>query len=105
MATRHHKSTKRLRKRKALPQWQFKRFKQTLMIQLTQLDDDLQKLLQNHAFLEHAVINLAADELEPELWLAGAITYQRYLKESGDNITEHLQQVRQWIIKQAENIY
>ena len=97
MATRHHKSTKRLHKRKAVPQRQFKRFKQTLMIQLTQLDDDLQKLLQNHAFLEHAVINLAADELEPELWLAGAVTNQRWLKQTGDNIAEQLRQVRLWI--------
>ena len=97
MAIRHHKSSKRLHKRKAVPQRQFKRFKQTLITQLTQLDDDLHKLLQNHAFLEHAVINLAADELEPELWLDGAVSHQRWLKKSNDDIAEQLRQVRQWV--------
>ena len=97
MAIRHHKSSKRLHKRKAVPERQFKRFKKTLTTQLTQLDDDLQNLLQNHAFLEHAVINLAADELAPELWLAGAVTNQRWLKQTGDNIAEQLRQVRLWI--------
>jgi hypothetical protein len=97
MATRHHKSSKRLHKRKAVPQRQFTRFKRTLTTRLTQLDDDLHSLLQNHAFLEHAVINLAADELEPELWLAGAVTHQRWLKQSGENIAEQLRQVRHWV--------
>ena len=73
------------------------RFKQALNLRLAQLDDDLHNLLQNHAFLEHAVINLAADELEPELWLAGVVTYQRWLKQSGDNIAKQFRQVRQWV--------
>ena len=73
------------------------RFKQALNFRLAQIDDELHDLLQNHAFLEHAVINLAADELAPELWLAGAVTHQRWLKQSGDNITEQLRRVRQWV--------
>ena len=91
---KNSKADKRLRKTKTIPQHQFIRFKQTLNARLAQLDDDLHSLLQNHAFLHHAVINLAADELAPELWLAGALTTEQWLQQSGRNLTEQLQQTR-----------
>ena len=100
MALKNSQSSICLRKtkrEKTILQRKHARFKQALNLRLAQLDDDLHTLLQNHAFLEHAVINLAADELEPELWLAGAITHQRWLKQSGGNIVEQLRQVRQWV--------
>ena len=77
---KNSKSGARLRKTKSAKttlQRKHTRFKQALNIRLTQLDDDLNNLLQNHAFLEHAVINLAAEELEPE-WVCYEIELNLY---------------------------
>ena len=94
---KNSKAGKRLRKTKIIPQRQFTRFKQTLNVRLTQLDDDLYNLLQGYTFLYRALVNMAADGSEPESWLTGAMVAQRWLQQSGRNLTEKLQQTRQWI--------
>ena len=100
MAVKHSQSSiypHKTKRAKTTLQRKHTRFKQVLNLRLAQLDDDLHNLVQNHAFLEHAVINLAADELDPELWLAGAITNRRWLKQSSDDIAKQLRQIRLWV--------
>ena len=57
------------RKSKAtIQQQQFNKVNRSLHAKLTQLDDDLNNLLQGHRFLHHAMIALAEEQAEPEGW-------------------------------------
>ena len=86
MAKRKSKATRQLR--------QFQRVKRELSAKLTQLDDDLYNLLQSHQFYQQAVIALIEENTEPEYWMIGALTTQRWLMQSGEQLLSQLVSAR-----------
>ena len=95
MAKKHSKTNARLRKTLNQQQRQFQRVKKELSAKLTQLDDDLYNLLQSHQFYQQAVIALVEENTEPEYWVIGALTTQRCLRQSGEQLINQLSQARQ----------
>ncbi|ODS22802.1 hypothetical protein AB835_12285 [Candidatus Endobugula sertula] len=87
MSKRKSKATQQLR--------QFQRVKKELSAKLTQLDDDLYNLLQSHQFYQQAVIALVEENTEPEYWVIEALTTQRWLRQSGEQLINRLNQAGQ----------
>lgn len=100
MTTYHIKAGVRLRKTKIIKRSSYRnrlRFKQALITRLTVIDDELYALAQNHSFLHNSMMTLAAAELDTEFWLSGARANYRWLKKSGNELIEKVQQLRHWV--------